>query len=56
VDNPTAMHQTTKITIRNSESSFPTSLTMLVDSFVWVCCTRTEKQWKVKTEYQLLMG
>jgi len=28
---------------------------MLVDSFVWLCCTRRQKQWKVKNEYQLLM-
>jgi len=45
------MHQSMKITIRRSESSFPTSLMMLVDSFVWLCCTRRQKQCKVKTEY-----
>jgi hypothetical protein len=40
VDNPTAMHQSMKITIRSSVRSFPTSRTILVDSFVWLCCTR----------------
>jgi hypothetical protein len=54
VNNPTAMHQSMKITIRSSERSFPTSLTILVDSFVWLCCTRRQKQWKVTRAYQLL--
>jgi hypothetical protein len=40
VDNPTAMHQSMKITVRSSVRSFPTSRTILVDSFVWLCYTR----------------
>jgi hypothetical protein len=43
VDNPIAMHHSMKITIRSSVRSFPTSRTILVDSFVWLCCTRRHK-------------